>query len=54
MELLTAVDLYMDNFAGKKMVISGFIYREDDMAPNQFVVSRLAMQCCRPMLLPTG
>jgi putative membrane protein len=54
MELLTAVDLYMDNFVGKKMVISGFIYREDDMAPNQFVVSRLAMQCCSADASPYG
>ncbi|BBH20572.1 hypothetical protein Back11_19170 [Paenibacillus baekrokdamisoli] len=54
MELLTAVDLYMDNFVGKKMIVSGFIYREDDMAPNQFVVSRLAMQCCSADSSPYG
>lgn len=54
MELLTAVDLYMDNFVGKKMVISGFIYREDGMAANQFSVSRLAMQCCSADASPYG
>jgi len=54
MELLTAIDLYMDNFVGKSMEISGFVYREPDMTKNQFVVSRLAMQCCSADAAPYG
>lgn len=54
MELLTAIDLYIDNFVGKTMQISGFVYREPDMPPNQFVVSRLAMQCCSADAFPYG
>ncbi|TBL70827.1 TIGR03943 family putative permease subunit [Paenibacillus thalictri] len=54
MELLTSVDLYMDRFVGKKMEISGFVYREEGMKPEQFVVSRLAMQCCSADAAPYG
>jgi putative membrane protein len=54
MELLTAIDMYIDNFVGKTMQISGFVYREPDMPPNQFIVSRLAMQCCSADALPYG
>ncbi|WP_349292477.1 hypothetical protein [Paenibacillus sp. ATY16] len=34
---------------GKTVVISGFVYREDDMASSRFVVSRMVMSCCRQM-----
>ncbi|MCL6459301.1 MAG: TIGR03943 family protein [Gorillibacterium sp.] len=54
LELLGAVDMYKDNFLGKKLKISGFIYREDGMKPNQFVISRLAMQCCSADSAPYG
>ncbi|TVY06943.1 TIGR03943 family putative permease subunit [Paenibacillus cremeus] len=54
MEILTAVDLYMDAFVGKKMEISGFVYREEGMPQNQFVVSRLAMSCCSADASPYG
>lgn len=54
MELLTAIDLYLDNFVGKTMEISGFVYREPDMETNQFVISRLAMQCCSADAAPYG
>jgi putative membrane protein len=54
MELLTAIDMYIDNFVGKTMQISGFVYREPDMPPNQFIVSRLAMQCCSADAFPYG
>ncbi|MFE6798205.1 TIGR03943 family putative permease subunit [Paenibacillus chitinolyticus] len=54
MERLTAVDLFAGNFAGKQMEISGFVYREDDMPKNQFVVARLTMQCCSADASPYG
>lgn len=54
MELLTSIDLYIDNFIGKKVTMTGFVYREDDMLPNQFVISRLAMQCCSADTAPYG
>jgi len=54
MELLTSIDIYIDNFIGKKITLKGFIYHEDDMLPNQFVISRLAMQCCSADTAPYG
>jgi putative membrane protein len=54
MELLTSIDLYRENFIGKKIKMTGFVYREDDMLPNQFVISRLAMQCCSADTAPYG
>jgi uncharacterized repeat protein (TIGR03943 family) len=53
-ETLTALDLYRDAFIGKKVRISGFIYREDDMGDDRFAVSRFAMNCCSADALPYG
>ncbi|GAA3411071.1 TIGR03943 family putative permease subunit [Paenibacillus hodogayensis] len=54
MEVLTAVDLFLDRYIGKEMEITGFVYREPDMKPGQFVVSRLAMMCCSADSSPYG
>lgn len=53
-EVSTMLSMYMDNFVGKKIDISGFVYREPDMKPEQFVVSRLAMSCCSADAAPYG
>jgi putative membrane protein len=53
-EMLTSIDLYKQNFVGKKIEISGFVYREDDMKPNQFVVGRFAVTCCSADASPYG
>ncbi|WP_042160843.1 TIGR03943 family putative permease subunit [Paenibacillus gorillae] len=53
-ETLTTLDLYRDNFIGKKIEISGFVYREDTMKDGQFVISRLAMLCCSADTEPYG
>ncbi|RKN84421.1 TIGR03943 family putative permease subunit [Paenibacillus ginsengarvi] len=54
MEILTTIDMFLDPFLGKQIEISGFVYREEGMKPNQFVVSRLAMQCCSADASPYG
>ncbi|MFF2888393.1 TIGR03943 family putative permease subunit [Paenibacillus sp. NPDC057967] len=54
LEIITVIDLYRQNFVGKKLEISGFVYREDNMAPNQFVISRMAMTCCAADSMPYG
>ena len=54
LEMLTMLDMYKDNFIGKDVEISGFVYREDDMRPDEFVVSRMAMQCCSADAMPYG
>lgn len=53
-ETISALDFYMNPFIGKKAEISGFVYREDDMAENQFVVARFALQCCSADAFPFG
>jgi putative membrane protein len=54
METLTTVDLYLDKFVGKKMQLTGFVYREDDMKKTQFVVGRFTIQCCSADASPYG
>lgn len=54
METVSSIDFYMNNFIGKKIEITGFVYREEDMGPNQFVVSRFAVQCCSADASPFG
>ncbi|MGG4144603.1 TIGR03943 family protein [Paenibacillus algorifonticola] len=53
-ETLTTLDLYRDNFIGKTIDISGFIYKEDDMGEQRFAVSRFAMTCCSADAVPYG
>ncbi|MBW7453413.1 TIGR03943 family putative permease subunit [Paenibacillus sepulcri] len=54
METLTALDLYRDNFIGKTVEISGFVYRQEGMGTSQLAVSRFAMNCCSADSLPYG
>jgi uncharacterized repeat protein (TIGR03943 family) len=53
-EILSAIDLFQTNFVGKKMEISGFVYHEDNMKPNQFVVARFSVSCCSADASPFG
>jgi putative membrane protein len=54
MEILTAIDLFLDSFVGKTVEIGGFVYREPNMSENQIVVGRFAMDCCSADALPYG
>lgn len=54
LEMLTMLDMYRNNFVDKTIHISGFVYREDGMSDNTFVVSRMAMQCCSADAMPYG
>ncbi|WP_281889432.1 TIGR03943 family putative permease subunit [Paenibacillus sp. YYML68] len=53
-ETLTSVDLYLDRFVGKKLELTGFVYRQEDMKDNQFVVGRFSIQCCSADAAPYG
>jgi uncharacterized repeat protein (TIGR03943 family) len=53
-ETLTAVDLYTDQFVGKRLEITGFVFRVEPMTDNQFVVGRFAVQCCSADAAPYG
>lgn len=54
MEILSTIDLFKANFIGKKIELTGFVYREDNMASNQFVVGRFAVSCCSADATPYG
>lgn len=54
METITAVDLYLDRFVGVEMELSGFVYREEGMKDNQFIIARFALQCCSADASPYG
>ncbi|NQX67156.1 TIGR03943 family protein [Paenibacillus alba] len=45
-ESLTSMDLYQDQFIGKKVQIAGYVYRLDTMNKNQFALGRFSMRCC--------
>lgn len=53
-ETLTALDLYLDRFIGKKAQITGFVYRQPDMGSQRFVIGRFAVQCCSADGAPFG
>lgn len=53
-ETLTTVDLFLDNFIGKKITLDGFVYRQDNMKAEQFVLARFAIQCCSADGSPMG
>ncbi|WP_127588467.1 TIGR03943 family putative permease subunit [Paenibacillus koleovorans] len=54
LETMTTLDLFMDPLMGKRVEISGFVYRDGQMNAQQFVVARLAMQCCSADSVPYG
>ncbi|CAG7649585.1 TIGR03943 family putative permease subunit [Paenibacillus allorhizosphaerae] len=54
METLTTIDLYLDRFVGKKLQLTGFVYRQQEMKDNQFVVGRFTVQCCSADAAPFG
>lgn len=40
------MDKNPEKFAGKKVEMFGFVYREDDFEQDQFVVARFGLSCC--------
>ncbi|WP_209123318.1 TIGR03943 family protein [Alkalihalobacillus sp. BA299] len=46
LDIMTVLDLHMEQFLGKEIVTTGFVYREPELAENQMVVARFAMTCC--------
>lgn len=44
----TLVDMYLspENYDGRTIQVTGFLYREDGFEPNTFVVARMLLNCC--------
>lgn len=36
----------IEHYKGNKVMISGFVFKEDDFPPDQFVVARMLLSCC--------
>jgi putative membrane protein len=54
MEILTTLDMFLDQFVGKKLTISGFVYRDETLKADRFVLGRFAVQCCTADAMPYG
>ncbi|MBB6669112.1 TIGR03943 family putative permease subunit [Cohnella nanjingensis] len=53
-EKLQAMNMFVDNFHGKRIRITGFVYRESGLAATQFIVGRMAMTHCIADVSPYG
>jgi uncharacterized repeat protein (TIGR03943 family) len=53
-EKLQALNSFAGKFEGKPIKIKGFIYREDGLAENQFIIGRMAMTHCIADISPYG
>lgn len=53
-EKLQAMNTFVDNFQGKSIQIKGFVYREEGMPANQFIIGRMAMTHCIADISPYG
>jgi putative membrane protein len=54
METLGTLNLYPENFIGKQVQITGFVYRDDKLGSNQFVLGRIGVSCCAADAIPVG
>jgi putative membrane protein len=45
-EILFDVADKVDQYNGKKIIISGFVYKEEGFKQNEFVIARMMMSCC--------
>lgn len=54
MEILSSIVTFQEQFLGKEVELSGFVYREKGLSDNQLVVGRIAVQCCTADATPYG
>ncbi|MEK4104367.1 MULTISPECIES: TIGR03943 family putative permease subunit [unclassified Paenibacillus] len=54
-ETLGALEMYKQQFAGKEITISGFLYRDQgEHSENSFAIGRFLVQCCTADATPFG
>ncbi|MFA9456930.1 TIGR03943 family protein [Halalkalibacter sp. AB-rgal2] len=46
LDVMTILDLHLNDFIGKSIETVGFVFQEDDFDDDQFVVARFGMTCC--------
>lgn len=40
------IGMNIEKYRGKKVILSGFVFKREDFKPDQFVVGRMSMACC--------
>ncbi|MCM3630832.1 TIGR03943 family protein [Paenibacillus glycanilyticus] len=53
-EKLEAINRFVDNFQGKTIQITGFVYRDKQLPGGQLIVGRMAMTHCIADIAPYG
>lgn len=54
-EIIGAIELFKDQFVGKKIKISGFVYEDRSLNQNrEFILGRFLVQCCTADANPFG
>ncbi|UHA73051.1 TIGR03943 family putative permease subunit [Paenibacillus sp. 481] len=54
METIMTLDLFREQFTGKRITWQGFVYQSDDMKKGRYAISRFVMQCCTADAAPFG
>jgi putative membrane protein len=54
METLSSISLYLENFIGKEIKIKGFVYPDNNVTNNQFIIGRIGVNCCTADATPYG
>lgn len=53
-ETMGAIDMYKEHFANKKIILQGFVFREEDMPLDSFALTRFLVMCCTADAVPFG
>lgn len=53
-ETIGAIDMYKEHFLNKKILLQGFVFREEDMLPDTFALTRFLVMCCTADAVPFG
>lgn len=54
LDSMSILDLYTKEFNGHKVETTGFVYRQPDFQPNEFVAARFSVSCCTADASVTG
>lgn len=46
LDIMVLLDIHLEQFIGKELEVTGFVFREPDFKKNRIVVARFSMTCC--------
>ncbi|WP_044641266.1 TIGR03943 family putative permease subunit [Risungbinella massiliensis] len=53
-EIINTINMYPDRLKGKKVKMHGFVYRDESLKPDEFVLGRFMVSCCTADGVVTG